>query len=102
MKKATPIGEPPKLRRAPYWGLYLFFVFIQVGVSYVDEGLLGLWFMLLLAVLAISYARVKDIGWHGFWTLLAVIPLGNVFLGCVRSADQRKTAVVVEEHRIIL
>ncbi len=79
---AMPINksEPGniRIRRGPYWALMLILSIISGTTNTLDLLLLVGWVYL-------TYARVKDIGWHGAWTLACIIPLFNIVIGFMRS-----------------
>ena len=88
------IKEGWNLERAPYWGLFLIIVVVSViaDMSYDpyarnNDIYIFLDMILVASFGAITYGRVKDIGWHGAWTIACIIPLFNIVIGCIKSKE---------------
>jgi len=84
---AAPINNTDpgdfRIERTGYWLILLLLAIF--GAATQDTPLSGLDFLLLVAWVVLTYARVKDIGWHGAWTIGCLIPLFNIVIGFIRS-----------------
>jgi uncharacterized membrane protein YhaH (DUF805 family) len=76
-----------RIKRAPYWGILL-------GLAVFNSTIDILWhqdmaFLLIplvvIALFALTYARVRDLEWNGAWTLLCLVPLFNIYIGCLET-----------------
>jgi uncharacterized membrane protein YhaH (DUF805 family) len=84
------------MNRLEYWklvGLYMAIVFVVGFMQGYGHDLDG--FNALLYVVwhpfawVIGYQRIKDAGHHGLWAFFTPFVIGLIWLGCLKSADQR-------------
>jgi len=75
---AVPIKEDYTMARAPYWGWLIAIIVMNAMLPY-EAGILAIF--LLVGLVFITYVRVKNIGWHGAWTLCLFLPFFSFFIG---------------------
>ncbi len=84
-----------KLKRRGYWAWLIGIavvhaILINPDISRMMGVTLDLTLPLLLTIAFVTYCRLLDMGWHGLWVVATLIPFFNCFIGCIRSAEDRK------------
>jgi len=90
LKETGPKNEF-RLKRLPYWLILITLGFLSNTTQSIEFLV-----MVMIGWFVITYARIKDCGYNGWWTLGCILPLFNVVIGFIKSKPDLTIMQVLE------